>query len=94
MRKQNKIVLWSVYFDSSKTRNEGRRVPKKLAVSSPKLEELQRAAKKLGLQSEAVFDAVYPSAPSRKTGLLMLPKTESKGNILKKIAKELSSLRG
>ena len=94
MRKQNKIFLWSVYFDSNKTRNEGRRVPKKLAVSSPKLEELQRAAKKLGLQPEAVFDAAYPHSSLRKSGLLMLPKTESKGKTLKKIAKELSNLRG
>ncbi|MCJ7613972.1 signal recognition particle protein Srp19 [Candidatus Bathyarchaeota archaeon] len=93
MRKQNKIFLWSVYFDSSKTRNEGRRVPKKLAVSSPKLEELQSAAKKLGLQPEAVVDAAHPCSPLRKTGLLILPKTEPKGKTLKKIAKELSSLR-
>lgn len=93
MRKQNKILLWSVYFDSNKTRNEGRRVPKKLAVSSPKLEELQIAAKKLGLKSEAVFDSAHPSSPMRKTGLLLIPKTESKGKTLKNIAKALSSLR-
>lgn len=93
MRKQNKIVLWSVYFDSSKTRNEGRRVPKKLAVSSPKLEELQMAAKKLGLQSEPMSDCAHPSSPMRKTGLLIIPKTESKGKTLKNIAKTLSSLR-
>jgi len=93
MRKQNKIFLWSVYFDASKTRTDGRRVPKKLAVSAPKLEELQVAAKRLGLQPEIVSDATHPSCPWQKTGLLILPKTESKGKTLKNIAKELSSLR-
>jgi signal recognition particle subunit SRP19 len=93
MRKQNKIFLWSVYFDASKTRTDGRRVPKKFAVSAPKIEELQRAAKRLGLQPEIVSDAAHPSCPWRRTGLLILPKTESKGNTLKKIAKELFDLR-
>jgi len=68
-------------------------VPKKLAVASPKLEELQRAAKSLGLQPEAVFDASHPSSPWRRSGLLVIPKRESKGKTLKKIAKELLTLR-
>jgi signal recognition particle subunit SRP19 len=93
MRKNNKIFLWSIYFDSNKSRSAGRRVPKKLAVSSPKLEELQRAAKRLGLQPEIVSEAAHPTAPWLKTGLVVLPKTESKGVTLKKIGEELSSLR-
>ena len=93
MRKQNKIFLWPIYFDSNTSRNDGRRVTKQLAVSAPKLEELQRAAKRLGLQPEIVSDAAHPSCPWRKTGLFILPKTESKGKTLKKIAKELSDLR-
>jgi signal recognition particle subunit SRP19 len=93
MRKQNKIFLWSIYFDSNKSRAEGRRVPKKLAVSAPKLEEIQRAAKRLGLQPEVVSDAAHPSSPWLKTGLVVIPKMESKDKTLKKIAEELSSLR-
>ena len=93
MRKQNKIFLWSIYFDASKTRTDGRRVSKKLAVSAPKLEELQRAVKRLGLQPEVVSDAAHPSSPWRRTGLLVVPKKESKSKTLKKIAKELSDLR-
>ena len=93
MRKQNKIFLWSIYFDSTKSRTDGRRVPKKLAVSAPKLEEIQRAAKRLGLQPEVVSDAAHPSSPWLKTGLLVVPKTESKEKTLKKIGEELSKLR-
>ena len=93
MRKQNKIFLWSIYFDANKTRSDGRRVPKNLAISSPKLEELERATKRLGLQPEVVSNTAHPSFPWRKTGLVILPKTEPKGKTLMKIAKELSSLR-
>jgi len=93
MRKQNKIILWSIYFDANKTRTDGRRVPKNLAVSAPKIEELQRAAKRLGLQPEVVSGAAHPSSPWLKTGLLVVPKTESKDKTVKKIAKELSDLR-
>jgi len=93
MRKKNKILFWSVYFDLEKTRTEGRRVPKILAVSSPKLDELQRAAKQLGLNPEVVSDAAHPSCPWIRTGLLIIPKNETKGKTLKKIAKELHSFR-
>ena len=93
MRKQNKILLWSIYFDLNKSRRAGRRVPKKLAVSSPKLEELQRAAKQLGLQPEIVSDAAHPSSPRFKTGLILLLKNESKSTTLKKIGEQLSVLR-
>jgi signal recognition particle subunit SRP19 len=64
-----------------------------LAVSSPKIEEIQRAAKRLGLQPEVNFEAAHPSCPWRKTGLIIIPKTESKTQMMKKVAKELSILR-
>ena len=94
MRKQNKIVLWPVYFDSNKTRMEGRRVAKKLAIPSPKLEEIQKAVKRMGLQPEMVSDAIHPSSPWQKTGLLVIPKKDSKVKTLRKIAKELLDIRG
>jgi len=94
MRKQNKIVLWPVYFDANKTRMEGRRVPKKLATPSPNLDEIQKAAKRMGLQPEIIPDAIHPSSPRQKTGLLIIPKKDSKVETLRKIAKELLDIRG
>jgi signal recognition particle subunit SRP19 len=92
MRKKNKIFLWPVYFDAKKTRGIGRRVPKKLAVSEPKLEELQVVAKRLGLQPEVVSEAAHPRSSWRRTGLLVVLKKESKCKILKRIAGEFSNL--
>ncbi|MCS7114344.1 MAG: signal recognition particle subunit SRP19/SEC65 family protein [Nitrososphaerota archaeon] len=93
MRKQNKIVLWPVYFDSTKTRGEGRKIPKKLAVSSPKISELKEAAEKLGLEHELVLDACYPKMPWLNTGLLLVTKKGTKNNIIKEIARQLLKIR-
>lgn len=93
MRKQDKIVLWPVYFDSTKTRLEGRRVPKNLAIPSPKLEEIQKAVELMGLHPEIVSDAKRPNVPWQKTGLIVVPKKGSKVQTLRKIAKELVNSR-
>jgi len=93
MRKQNKIVLWPAYFDSTRTRLDGRRVPKGLTVSSPGTDELQRAAEKCGLKPEVVVDVKHPHAPWQKTGLIYVPKNGSKTQIIRRVAKELLNLR-
>jgi len=93
MRKQNKVVLWPAYFDSTKTRLQGRRIPKGLAVISPRLDELQRATERCGLQPETVPDARYPHASWQKTGLIVVPKNATKMQIIKTVAKELSAMR-
>jgi len=89
MRKQDKVVLWPVYFDSTKTRLEGRRVPKGLAVPTPTLEEMRKAAVLLGLRPEIVSDAAHPSFSQQKTGLVTVPKKESKTQIMLKIAQKM-----
>jgi len=93
MRKQDKIVIWPAYFDSTKTRGDGRRIPKSLAVPSPKILEIKEAVEKLGLDYEVVMDAGYPKTPWLKTGMLLLKKTETKDQVTKKIAKELLKIR-
>lgn len=93
MRKQDKVVLWPAYFDSTKTRREGRKVPKNLAVPMPKILELKEAAEKLGLEHEIFPDFCYPKTPWLKTGMLLIAKKESKNQILKKVAKQLQKIR-
>jgi signal recognition particle subunit SRP19 len=93
MRKQDKIIIWPVYFDSTKTRDDGRRVPKSLGVSSPKVLEIKEALEKLGLSHEVVLDAGYPKTPWRKTGMLLVTKKESKEKVIRKIGKQLLKIR-
>ena len=93
MRKQDKIILWPVYFDSTKTRGDGRRVPKSLAVPSPKILEIKEAVKKIGLSCEVVLDAGYPKTPWLKKGMLLVTKKESKEKVIRKIGKHLLKIR-
>lgn len=93
MRKQDKAIIWPAYFDLGKTRKEGRRVPKNLAVQSPRLIEIQEATAKLGLQNEAVADKGYPKTPWLKTGMLLVEKNTSKEQVINKIAKEILKTR-
>lgn len=93
MRKQDKIIIWPVYFDSTKTRGDGRRVPKSLAVPSPKILEAKEAVEKLGLSYEVVLDAGYPKTPWLKTGMLLVTKKESKEKVITKIGEQLLKIR-
>ncbi len=94
MRKLNdKTIIWSVYFDQSKTRMEGRRIPKNQAVISPKITEIKEAADKLGLENEINLEARYPKNHWAKTGMLIVEKKEPKEAIIKKLAKQLAKVR-
>ena len=94
MRKQDKVILWPAYFDSAKTRREGRKVPKSLAVPSPKISELKEAAERLGLEHELIPDACYSKTPWLRTGMLLIAKKETKNRTLKEVAKQLQRIRG
>lgn len=93
MRKQDKAIIWPGYFDQAKTRKEGRRVPKSLAVQSPKIQEIAEAAGKLGLIHEVATEAGYPKTPWAKTGMILVEKKGSKEQTVKKIAKQLLKFR-
>jgi len=93
MRKQDKAIIWPVYFDANKTRKEGRRVSKTLAVQSPKIMEIQEAAEKLGLRHETILDKGYPKTPWAKVGMLLVEKKASKEQIINKLAKQLQKTR-
>jgi signal recognition particle subunit SRP19 len=93
LKKKDKLVLWPIYFDSTKTRLEGRRVPKNLAVPAPKLIELQDAVKQAGFQPEVIVDVEHPSVPWQKTGMILVPKRDSKTQILQRVAERLFKIR-
>mgnify|MGYP000064709260 CR=1 FL=1 len=86
MRNRDEIALWPVYFDSTKTRGEGRRVPKKLARSHPSLEKIGKALKRLGVPYRLVPDAAYPRIHWKKSGVVLAKKTKPKNKILKEVA--------
>jgi signal recognition particle subunit SRP19 len=93
MRKSNNAIIWPVYFDVTKSKSEGRRVPKNLAVISPKILEIKEAVDNLGLQNDINPIAGYPKTPWSKMGMLTVEKKESKEQIILKIAAQLTKIK-
>lgn len=46
MKDETRIIIWPVYLDSTKTKSEGRKIPREGSVKAPKLREISQAAKK------------------------------------------------
>ena len=93
MRKKDKIVLWPLHFDSTKSWIEGRRVPKGVAVPSPRLDEVRRALEQLGLQYEVFSDAAHPKLSWQSSGMLVVSKVGAKSQMIREVAKQLLVVR-
>ena len=91
-KRKGMCVVWPVYFDLNESRKL-RRVPKELAITSPKLEEICRALDILGLRYEVVSGAAHPSRHWEKTGYLLVEKREPKEQLMRKIASLLKRIK-
>jgi signal recognition particle subunit SRP19 len=85
-------VLWPEYFDSSRTRAEGRRVKKSMAISEPQMSMLVKAVEKLGLQYKVEEGKSYPGAWWSKQGLLLVENNMPKSQLLPKVAEMLKTV--
>jgi len=86
--------MWPAYFDAARTRRDGRRTSKNIAVNVPRISEIKDAADKLRLKSELIADVAYPKTPGLKTGMLLVEKKQPKDRIIKEIAGQLQKIRG
>jgi signal recognition particle subunit SRP19 len=89
MRRRDEVALWPVYFDSAKTRSEGRKVPKKLAKPHPTLDMIEKALMSLRMPYRVVPDAAYPRLPWERRGLILVKKVKPKSEILKEVSARL-----
>lgn len=89
MRKQNNIIIWPVYFDSTKTRKAGRRISKNLAVQSPNASEIKIAMENVGFEYNIVEGKSYPKTSWLKSGMFATRKMKTKDQTIRNIAKQL-----
>jgi signal recognition particle subunit SEC65 len=75
-REEEKYVVWSVYFDKSVSRLNGRKVSKKYAKS-------------LGLNPILEKESTYPKRNWKKEGRVLIDKKDSKSKLLRQIANRL-----
>lgn len=92
MRKRGLIIIYPAYLDASKSRQEGRRVPRSITVKRPTISEIERALKSLGLKYQLEKDKSYPKCWWEE-GRFLVEKIMPKQKLLKILAKELSRLR-
>lgn len=89
-------VIWTVYFDSTKSRRFGRKIPKSIAIKSPTFEELVRAVERLGFEYEAHPEKRHPASWFEgPQGYVAIKVREGlkKSTVLKAIAKEIIKMR-
>lgn len=89
LKKEKFIVIYPEYFMSKNTRAEGRRVSKRLARASITVEDIEKAAKTLGLKPIVEKDKSYPRFWYKKRGRVLVDSTMSKTELLKKMCQVL-----
>ncbi|MCE5296462.1 MAG: signal recognition particle subunit SRP19/SEC65 family protein [Euryarchaeota archaeon] len=82
-------VLWPEYFDSDRTRAEGRRVSKAVAVSSPTLDMIVVALKRIGVEHKAEADRAYPGNWHEHKGRVLVEKKMTKTKLIAAVAEQL-----
>ena len=99
MRRRRKFyVIWTVYFDIERSRGEGRKIPKSLAVKCPSVDEIAQILNQLGLKYEIYPDKRYPKTwyDDKCKGYVLVyrdERTPSKMKLLRLIAEKLKDLR-
>lgn len=88
-------MLWVDYFNSTISRESGRRIPLNKSVKDPSLEELSEATRRLGYKPESV-SAKVPSRSAMQSGYVSIEKKAGakKSQIITEVAKTLSTVRG
>lgn len=88
-RTDNNYVIYPIYFDTTVSRKNGRKVAKKHAVEKPSSENIAKAAKSLGYTPILEKDAAHPSTPWKKDGRILLKKKGEKTRLLLQLSNRM-----
>ena len=88
-------IFWPQYFDAKRSRNNGRRLSKKLAIEKVTTKEIASAAKRLGYQVEIEGNYRYPRTWYENPGRVLInTKGKRKSKVLLEVAREIRKIRG
>jgi signal recognition particle subunit SRP19 len=91
MPEKDMLVVWPIYFDSTKSRSEGRMVSIQEGVKEPTLDDIIAAALKSGFKPEIEREKRYPKTWHDSAGRILIPKKGPKSATLKRIARSLAA---
>jgi signal recognition particle subunit SRP19 len=88
-------VIWPAYLDAERSRREGRRVPKNLAVTEPDVEEIAEAVGQVGYDAVIERDVAYPREPWREAGRVTVKGADddAKNDLVQAVAAYVGALR-
>lgn len=88
-------VLWPAYFDSERTRREGRRVPLDLAVDAPDVDEVAAAVRQVGYDAVIERDVAYSREPWQERGRVLVKDADDAGksDLIQAVAAYVTALR-
>jgi len=89
MPEKDKLVVWPIYFDSTKSRSKGRMVSAQEGVKEPTLDDIITAALKAGFKPEIEREKRHPKTWHDSSGRILIPKKGPKSAALKRIARSL-----
>ena len=89
---RSRVLIYPCYLDSSKSESRGRKIPKRFAVPSPKVDEIFRVARDLNLDP-IIEEKAHPSWWWEETSRVSVKKVAPKRKILIMIAKKVAEER-
>lgn len=95
MRKKPGIrIFWPQYFDSERSWGMGRRLPKDLAIPLPLVQDLHKAALKLGYDAYVNPTAHYPKTWWDEPGCLLVDTMgQTKRYVMEKLVEEVQKIQ-
>jgi signal recognition particle subunit SRP19 len=95
MRKSGNYYIYPAYFEANRSRQSGRRIPKKLALTSVDTKMIVRAAQRLNLEYTVEAKAKYPGSWWSTPGVVLIKKQadQPKTHLLKELAKVMKTLK-
>jgi len=94
LKQNGKMVVWPAALDSTKSRSQGRRLSKPQAIQTPRVDELENAAKKLSYDPQPSPHSALPSHWWEKSGYVLVTRGDkARSKVLKDIAAEIRKTR-
>ncbi|WEL18218.1 MULTISPECIES: signal recognition particle subunit SRP19 [unclassified Halorhabdus] len=87
-------VIWPAALDAERTRSEGRRVSKDLAVEEPTVEEIAKAVQQVGYDAVIEREKTYPREYETRGRVLVKDADDAtKSDLLGAVAAYVAALR-
>ena len=87
------ITIWPQYLDKNLSLKEGRKISKEDCVKDPKLSEIEKALKRLGLKYNVQKERSYPGKWYEKSGRVLVEWDKTKLELIREVSLKIKEIR-